>query len=634
MSDVAAVPAALSDRTRLEALAAYQIVNTPAEAAFDRLTELSASIFGVPLAAVTFMTEDQQWFKASVGTDLRVAPRDASFCQALFEVSAPDVLVVPDVLADDRFRGLAVVQGPPYVRFYAGAPLITPEGVRIGSLCLYDVTSRPDFSDRERTILRHLADQVMSELELRRALVSQRRERQLYAALMASAMDAMMVLDPQGYVIDWNPAAEALLGYTQAGAVGRELTDLMVPPECHAAHRATLTGVAEARDAQQRRVEMTALRQDGTRFTAEFTVAPFDLDGLMHYAISVRDVTEVQAARDAVNASRQLLMTVVESVPEAIYVKDTDCRYLLINAAGAAQIGRPAAEILGRTDDELFPLEAAAEARRRDSAVLSTCRPVTYEVTDTLSSGTQRTYWSTKLPLPGAQQRPAGLVGVSIDITDRTVAAHTIRTHNATLTGRVEQAQLEILDRLARAAEYRDDDTGEHMRRVGRTAAGLAQELGLSPVQVALMRQAAPLHDVGKIGVPDTLLLKPGRLTPEEFATVQTHALIGANILSGGHSPVVVLAEEIARTHHERWDGRGYPHGLNSQQIPISGRIVAVADVLDALTSERPYKRAWSLAAATAEICAQSGRQFDPQVVAALQRYLISAASADPEATP
>lgn len=136
MSDTAALPTDLFDRLRLEALAQYQILDTPAEAAFDRLTELSASIFGTPLAAVTFMTQGEQWFKASVGADLRVAPRDASFCQALFDGSVPDVLIVPDALADERFAGLAVVQGPPHVRFYAGAPLITSGGLRIGSLCL------------------------------------------------------------------------------------------------------------------------------------------------------------------------------------------------------------------------------------------------------------------------------------------------------------------------------------------------------------------------------------------------------------------------------------------------------------------------------------------------------------------
>ncbi|MFN4249515.1 HD domain-containing phosphohydrolase [Deinococcus sp.] len=611
-----------ADQRRLEVLASYRILDTPAEAAFNRLAHLSADVFDVPLAAVTFMTQDEQWFKACVGAELQVNARSGSFCQALFEVGAPDVLVVPDTLADDRFKDFAVVSGFPFLRFYAGAPLVSPEGVRIGTLCLYDVVPRPDLNSRERLTLQRLADQVMSELELRRALLIQVHERQRYAALMASAMDGMMILNTQGVVIDWNPATEAMLGYTQAEAAGRELTDVMVPPEMHVTHRAALADVVERRDVQQQRVEVPALRKDGTRFPAEFTIAPFDLAGTMFFAVSMRDLTEVTAARDALRASHHLLHTVVESLPDAVYVKDTGRRYTLINAAGAARIGRSVTDILGRTDDELFPPQAATESRRRDDAVLSTGQSVSYEVTDLGPSGTCQTYLSTKMALLDADHHVAGLVGVSIDITERKDAQEIVQAHNELLTAQVEQAQLEILERLSRAAEYRDDDTGEHMLRVGKTAAGIARALGLPPEQVDLIERAAPMHDVGKIGVPDALLLKPGRLTPEEFEVIKTHASIGAGILSGGQSPVVVLAAEIALTHHERWDGQGYPQGLMGQEIPISGRIAAVADVLDALTSERPYKRAWTLPDALTEIHAQAGKQFDPQVVEALDQYL------------
>src|SRR5439155_2354682 len=139
----------------------------------------------------------------------------------------------------------------------------------------------------------------------------------------------------------------------------------------------------------------------------------------------------------------------------------------------------------------------------------------------------------------------------------------------------LEQARLEILDRLALAAEYRDDDTQEHARRIGRTCAQLAHGLGLPHREVELIRRAAPLHDIGKIGIPDAILLKPGNLTDEEFEQMGTHTTIGAEILSGGTSPLLQMAERIALTHHERWDGRGYPRGLSDQQIPLPGRIVA-----------------------------------------------------------
>jgi putative two-component system response regulator len=186
----------------------------------------------------------------------------------------------------------------------------------------------------------------------------------------------------------------------------------------------------------------------------------------------------------------------------------------------------------------------------------------------------------------------------------------------------LEQTQIEILERLALAAEYRDDDTGEHTKRAGLMSAQIARALGQSETEVELIRQAAPLHDVGKIAIPDAILLKPGKLTPEEFEYMKTHTTSGAKILSGGRFPLLQMAEEIALTHHERWDGTGYTLSLQGETIPIAGRIVAVADVFDALTHERPYKKAWPREQAIEEIQRQSGRQFDPRIVEAFLKVL------------
>ena len=188
-------------------------------------------------------------------------------------------------------------------------------------------------------------------------------------------------------------------------------------------------------------------------------------------------------------------------------------------------------------------------------------------------------------------------------------------------TQELEAAQIEIIERLARAAEFRDDNTGQHTERVGQMAALLAQEIGLADGQVALIRRAAPLHDVGKIGIPDSVLLKLGKLTDEEFALVKTHTTIGARILSGSRFSLLRLAEEIAFSHHERWDGSGY-EGIVGDAIPLAGRIVAIADVFDALTQKRPYKAAWPIGDAVAEIERQRGRQFDPAIVDAFLRVI------------
>jgi putative two-component system response regulator len=176
-------------------------------------------------------------------------------------------------------------------------------------------------------------------------------------------------------------------------------------------------------------------------------------------------------------------------------------------------------------------------------------------------------------------------------------------------------ANLELVERLARAAEYRDDGTHEHAQRVGRTAALIAERLGRDASYVALLRRAAPLHDVGKIGITDSIFRKPARLTAEEFAVMQQHVPIGANILADSSLAVLRLAEEVVRTHHERWDGTGYPAGLRDGEIPLPGRIAAVADVFDALTHERPYKPAWPVGEAVKEIARGSGTHFDPEIV-------------------
>jgi len=179
----------------------------------------------------------------------------------------------------------------------------------------------------------------------------------------------------------------------------------------------------------------------------------------------------------------------------------------------------------------------------------------------------------------------------------------------------LEEYQLEAFQRLAVLAEFRDTDTGEHTIRVGDLSANIALELGQPDEWAAKLRLAGRLHDIGKVAVPDSILLKPGPLTSEEFDVMKTHTTIGAEILSGSSSPLIQLAAEVALNHHERWDGTGYPAGLAGEQIPVSGRIVTVADVYDALTSHRTYKHAWTPLEAIDYIVGARGAQFEARVV-------------------
>ncbi|MEM9458329.1 MAG: two-component system response regulator [Myxococcota bacterium] len=183
------------------------------------------------------------------------------------------------------------------------------------------------------------------------------------------------------------------------------------------------------------------------------------------------------------------------------------------------------------------------------------------------------------------------------------------------VTEELRVAREETIARLARAAEFRDDETAAHLQRMSHYCYLIAQKKRLDPYTCEMLRIASPMHDVGKIGIPDHILLKPGRLTPDEYAVMKKHAEIGYQILSGSESPLVKLAANIAHTHHEKWDGSGYPRGLKDDSIPIEGRIAAVADVFDALTSERPYKKAWPIEDAVALLERGRGAHFDPELV-------------------
>jgi putative two-component system response regulator len=185
-------------------------------------------------------------------------------------------------------------------------------------------------------------------------------------------------------------------------------------------------------------------------------------------------------------------------------------------------------------------------------------------------------------------------------------------------TKELEQSQLEVLERLAAAVEFRDDDTGNHTKRVAMVSAMLAEAIGLDATTVELIRRAAPLHDIGKVGIPDHILLKAGPLTAEEFETMKAHTLIGSRMLSKGRSELVRFSQRIARSHHEWWDGSGYPDRVSGQSIPLEARIVAAADFLDALTHERPYRPAWGMDETLAEIQRRAGSHFDPAIAKAL----------------
>ncbi|BCM91313.1 cyclic di-GMP phosphodiesterase [Abditibacteriota bacterium] len=507
---------------RLEALRQYGILDTAPEQEFDDLTHLAAQICGTPISAVTLVDEERQWFKSRLGLDILETPRDVSFCaHAILENG---LMLIPDASVDERFADNPFVTSDPHIRFYAGVPLVTPEGQAIGTLCVLDTVPH-QLDGKQTDALVRLGRQAVTLLEARPATTTEKgRSRQArqraehqrllvaaetarrdadkvmfsevrYRRLFEAAQDGILILNVEtGQIEDINPFLCELLGYVPDDFLGKQLWEI-----------GTFRDIVANQDAFRELQERRYIRYDD-----------LPLETKNGHVISVEFVSNVYMC-----AEKEVVQCNIRDITARKRAKATHAYSVL--------------------------LEAKVQERTQD----------------------------------------------------------------------LERAQIDTLQRLAIASEYRDDETGLHTKRVGVTAGRIAEMLNLPRTQVDLILRSAPLHDVGKIGITDAILLKPGKLTDEEFDTMRQHTVIGAKILSGSASPWLQMAEEIALTHHERWDGRGYPQRLAGENIALVGRIVAVADVFDALTHERPYKKAWPVEDAIAEIQQQSGKQFDPVVVAA-----------------
>jgi PAS domain S-box-containing protein len=304
---------------------------------------------------------------------------------------------------------------------------------------------------------------------------------------------------------------------------------------------------------------------------------------------------------------------------DLLWSADLAGRLVRVNPAWRRALGHPPEKLTGRCLTELV------DPRDRDSvgaeilALAGGSRDTVATRSRFLTSdgGCVWLEWSARAT-PGA-----GVIdGVAHDVTLQRKAeqqlagqARRLETMVAERTRDLEESRAETLQLLAVAGEYRDDETSQHTERVGVLAAEIGSRLGLSEESVGLLREAAPLHDIGKLAIPDRVLLKPGRLSHEERVVMHTHTSLGARLLFGSRSPTLQLAGMIAESHHEWWDGSGYPGGLVGADIPLVGRIVAVADVYDALTHDRPYKAAWPVDQALAMIRSGAGGQFDPAVV-------------------
>jgi cyclic di-GMP phosphodiesterase len=280
-------------------------------------------------------------------------------------------------------------------------------------------------------------------------------------------------------------------------------------------------------------------------------------------------------------------------------------------------------ELVGKTDADFMTADSERIAAESDRMILKSGE--TYEAEETMTvAGQEKTFLTVKFPYVDDAGQIAGISGISTDITGKRQAEELQEQLAIAQQQAIEElraSRQETVERLTLAIEMHDAETGRHVSRMASTAAFLASRLGMDPEEVTLLRTAAPMHDVGKVATPDEILRKPGPLTPEEREEMQRHTTVGHEILSGSDSPLLQMAADVALTHHERWDGSGYPSGLAGEEIPIEGRIVAVADAFDAMLSDRSYRPALTVAEATKTIAAESGTHFDPEIVDVLLRH-------------
>jgi len=352
-----------------------------------------------------------------------------------------------------------------------------------------------------------------------------------------------------------------------------------------------------------------------------YLVKPFHRGQLLITVMNALKRRELEVAATAQGRTvREQFQAVIDHAPMPIFVKDRDFRFLVANKAASAAAGMTPSELIGKTVDVMMPPAAAERSRAGDRRILDG-EGAYNEEEDLTIGGERRIVLATKFPLTDEKNEVYAVCGTATDVTEQHHAAELQDELSKAQHKAIEELQAsrqETVERLSRAVEFRDTETGDHVRRMAAVSAFLAEALGLGDDRVALLLAAAPMHDVGKVAISDAILLKPGPLDDEERREMERHTTIGHELLDGSGSELMQLAATVAVTHHERFDGGGYPLGLTGDAIPIEGRVVAVADVFDALLSDRPYRPAMSLDEALGNVAEGVGSHFDPAVANAL----------------
>ena len=343
----------LDEGKRLEALRRYEVLDTLPERALDELTELISQICEVPTALISLVDEHRQWFKSRVGEESTELPREVSFCAHALHLN--ELLVVPDATLDERFAHNPLVTQAPPIRFYAGAPLRSPEGYVLGTLCVVDRVPR-HLNPLQLRALRVLGDQVMAHLELRRHTRKLQESEERSRAIIESALDAIITIDHKHVITEFNPAAQKMFGHSKEEALGRDLAELIIPPSQREAHRQGMKRYLQTGEAMvlDRRLELTALRSDATEFPVELTATRLGSSDPPQFTAFLRDITERQKTEFALRESEDRLFRVFQNSPVGLAIhRWSDHSFVDVNAAFTSLTGWSKEEVFGRSTAEI-----------------------------------------------------------------------------------------------------------------------------------------------------------------------------------------------------------------------------------------------------------------------------------------
>ena len=450
-------PQPQDEETRLQTLAQYEVFDTGPEPSFDRLTAQAARLFRVPVALISLVGRDRQWLKSRHGWAVCETSREVSFCAHTILLPCPeDILVVPDASLDPRFADNSLVTGSPGIRFYAGAPLRTPGGQALGSLCIIDLAPRAEFSEEDRVALVDLAATAAEVLELRLATSryqKEAREHQIAEArrmaMLDTALDGIITINHEGRVIEFNQAAEAMFGHTQEQAVGQELAELIIPPAYRAAHRRGMAHFLATGEGPvlNKRLELSAVRADGQEFPIELAITRIAASGPPVFTGYIRDITERKQAQKALEDNLSLLRAVINGTDNHIFIKDLESRYLLINPAGATMLGTNSEAAVGKDDSAFFSPESVRANQESDQAIMRSGESHTYESSDVID-GVEHVFLSTKSPYRDATGKLLGVIGIAREITAQRRVAEALREAKEEAE-RANNAKSEFLSRMS-----------------------------------------------------------------------------------------------------------------------------------------------------------------------------------------